>query len=65
MEEKYKICKFFIPIERIWKDSCHRYPPTINTVWTSSNPLSFYTKYPPVYDDQWCGEFAEAPAEPA
>tara|TARA_A100001037_G_C14714991_1_gene442091 strand:- start:106 stop:270 length:165 start_codon:yes stop_codon:yes gene_type:complete len=52
-----------MPIERAKKDRCRRYPPSISPVWTGANPVSFYTKYPAIYDDQWCGEYVEAQHE--
>ena len=63
MEQTCKICKFFMPIVQVKKGRCRRYPPTINTARTGANPLGFYTNYPAVYNDQWCGEFVAAIAE--
>jgi hypothetical protein len=52
-----------MPIVQVKKGRYRRYPPTINTAWTGANPLGFYTNYPAVYNDQWCGEFVAAIAE--
>ncbi|MFP6689311.1 MAG: hypothetical protein VCD31_08350 [Alphaproteobacteria bacterium] len=65
MEEMCKVCNYFMPVVEVKKGRCRRWPPTINTAWTGSNPLGFYTNYPAVHDDQWCGEFSEAPPEPS
>jgi len=54
-----------MPVVEVKKGRCRRWPTTINTAWTGTNPLGFYTNYPAVHDDQWRGEFSEAPPEPS
>ncbi len=51
MDEMCKTCKFLMPIKRVKKGRCRRFPPTINTAWTGGNPLGFHTNYPAVHND--------------
>ncbi|MBR46339.1 MAG: hypothetical protein CMM31_07645 [Rhodospirillaceae bacterium] len=63
MRQACKYCRYFMPIERAKKGRFRRYPPSISPVWTGAHPVRFYTNYPAIYDDQWCGEYVEAQHE--